>query len=139
MSKKIYNVVEVIKLFVLSWFVILVSDKSIESKYFSEYELVLIGRSFLIMLVSLIVGSILLEIFISFFIPMEVGKIGEWEKIVNNNVLRNFSYALSLFLFAIMVSFASNAQLESILNLLKLGFFFLITIVNLTKAYYYGG
>lgn len=70
---------------------------------------------------------------------MEVGKIGEWEKIVNNNVLRNFSYALSLFLFAIMVSFASNAQLESILNLLKLGFFFLITIVNLTKAYYYGG
>lgn len=139
MSKTVNTILEVIKLIVLGGFVLFMYRVLAASKYASGYDLVMIGRSFLVMIGSLVIGSILLEILFSFFTPREGKKLGEWERIIENNVIRNFSYALSVFFTALMLSFAIHASLETILLLLKSGFICLTAVVNLTRAYYYEG
>lgn len=138
MSKKIFVVIEVVKIFILSGLVGIVSNAAISSNY-PDSEMKVIGYTFLIMLGSLIVSSIVLDILISFFTPKENKIIGEWEKVIDKNILRNFSYMLSVFFVGVMLLFALNASLEQIILIMKSGFFWLIATVNLTKAYYYAG
>jgi hypothetical protein len=138
MTKKVYVAIEIIKIFFLSWFVKMVYDASISSNY-PDSEMAVIGYTFLIMLGTLVISSIVLDILISFFTPKENQVIGEWEKVINKNILRNFSYALSVFFIAIMISFALTASQEQIILILRIGFIVLITAINLTKAYYYAG
>jgi hypothetical protein len=112
--------------------------QSISSNY-PDSEMAVIGYTFLIMLGTLVISSIVLDILISFFTPKENQVIGEWEKLINKNILRNFSYALSVFFIAIMISFALTAAQEQIILILRIGFIVLIATINLTKAYYYAG
>lgn len=138
MSKKIYVVIEIVKIFVLSWFVGLVYNASISSDY-ADSEMKVIGYTFLIMLGMLIVSSIVLEILVSIFMPKENRVMGEWEKLIDKNILRNFAYILSAFFVIVMASFAFQASLEQVVLLFRIGFFVLIATTNLTKAYYYAG
>ncbi|WP_321387271.1 hypothetical protein [uncultured Enterococcus sp.] len=138
MSKKIYVVIEIVKIFVLSWFVGLVYNASISSDY-ADSEMKVIGYTFLIMLGTLIVSSIVLEILVSIFMPKENKVMGEWEKLIDKNILRNFAYILSAFFVIVMASFAFQVSLEQVVLLFRIGFFVLIATTNLTKAYYYAG
>ncbi|GEB28709.1 Uncharacterised protein [Enterococcus casseliflavus] len=138
MTKKVYVTIEIIKIFFLSWFVGMVYDAAISSNC-PDSEMAVIGYTFLIMLGTLVISSIVLDILISFFIPKENQVIGEWEKLINKNILRNFSYALSVFFVIIMAAFALTAAQEQIIMILRMGFIVLITTINLTKAYYYAG
>ncbi|MFD1900502.1 hypothetical protein [Enterococcus termitis] len=138
MSKKIYVVIEIVKIFVLSWFVGLVYNASISNDY-ADSEMKVIGYTFLIMLGTLIVSSIALEILVSIFMPKENRVMGEWEKLVDKNILRNFAYMLSAFFVIVMASFAFQASLGQVVLLFRIGFFVLIATTNLTKAYYYVG
>ena len=138
MSKKIYVVIEIVKIFVLSWFVGLVYNASISSDY-ADSEMKVIGYTFLIMLGTLIVSSIALEILVSIFMPKENQVMGEWETLIDKNILRNFAYMLSAFFVIVMASFAVQASLGQVVFLFRIGFFVLIATTNLTKAYYYVG
>lgn len=138
MPKKVYVVIEIIKIFILNWFVGMVYNASISSNY-TDLEMTVIGSAFLIMLGTLIVGSIILDILISIFTPKENRIVGEWEKMIDNNILRNFANMISIFFVAVMASFALQASQEQILLLFRIGFFLLIATTNLTKAYYYVG
>ncbi|MGG5342358.1 hypothetical protein [Enterococcus sp. AZ192] len=138
MSKKVYIIIEVIKIFVLSWFVGLVYQASVASDHFGS-ELKVIGYTFLIMLGTLVISSIVLDIVISFFTPKEKHFFGEWEKMINKNILQNFAYALSIFFVAVMAAFALELAFTQIILLFHMGFFVLIATNNITKAYYYEG
>lgn len=139
MSKTVNTVVEIMKMIALGGFVLFMYHVLAASKYSSSYELVMIGRSFLFMIASLVLGSIVLEILFSFFTPREGKKLGEWERIIENNVVRNFSYALSFFFTVLMLLFAIHASMDTILLVLKIGFIALTAVVNLTRAFYYEG
>jgi hypothetical protein len=138
MTKKVYVTIEIIKIFFLSWFVRMVYDAAISSNC-PDSEITIIGYTFLIMLGTLVISSIVLDILISFFTPKENQVIGEWEKLINKNIFRNFAYALSIFFIAIMAAFALTAAQEQIILILRIGFIVLIATINLTKAYYYAG
>lgn len=138
MIKKVYTVVEIIKIFILSWFVGLVHHVAISNDYTSP-ELVVIGYTFLIMLVTVIISSIVLDILLSFFTTKEKKVFGEWEKFVQKNILRNFAYMLSLFYVAVMISFALAFSFDKIMWVFRIGFFLLIATIHITRIYYYEG
>lgn len=138
MSKKVYTIVEVFKIILLSLFLTGIYPV-VSTKFLAKPELAVIGYSFLFLFGALILSTILLDIFFSFFIPREKNSFGEWEKIINNNVMRNFSYVLAAFFILMMTTFALDIPRETILLFLQLGFICLLITVNLTKAYYYEG
>ncbi|MGT2907220.1 hypothetical protein [Streptococcus dentiloxodontae] len=138
MSKKVYIFLEIVKIFLISCFVSLVYHAALGA-HAGKVGLPLIGTAFLIMLATVITASIVIDILISFFTPREKHVAGEWEHFVNQNILRNFAYGLSIFFVILMAAFALNVSHEPILLLLRIGFFILIAVHGITKAYYYAG
>lgn len=138
MSKKVYISIEILKIIILNWFLRMVYDVSVSSNH-QNIDISVIGYTFLVMLATLVISSIILDILISIFTPKEKHRNGEWEKLINHNILRNFSYMLSVFFISFMIALAVHASFEQIVFALQAGFFMLVATIHLSKAYYYMG
>lgn len=135
MKKYFYIGIEITKIIIISLFLEIIYQASIVNNHHENY-MVVIGSTFLAMLGTVIVSSILLDIIVPLITTSETRYADEWEILFNNDILQNFTYILSIFFIAIMVSFALKFVSVQILFLFKVGFLLLVITNSLSRLRY---